>query len=300
MARVTRAVTDGENNRCKIGATQRTTRDGGANCRAILDLDLTDLLTEAAACVLSPSASQAKLLESLDGLRQRHAEHRFQLAVLGQFKRGKSMLLNALLGADALPTGVIPVTAIPMFLQAAPTARLRVTFIACRIEESDADGPAALRQRLTAYVTEGANPRNMLGIARVEVFLPSELLARGVVLIDTPGVGSTFHHNTAAADAVLPECDAALFVVSADPPITEVEVDARPTNGRAIDRGSKQDRHAGPRRTRNSRRVSPTRPDRTGRSGRGHADFLSLQSPRSARPACRGRRSPSRQRTRRT
>lgn len=224
MAGGTRALTDDENNRCEIGPAQRATRDGGAGWRAICDRGLTDLLTEAAACVVSPSASQAKLLERLDGLRQRLAADRFQLAVLGQFKRGKSTLLNALLGADVLPTGVIPVTTIPTFLQAAPTPRLRVTFTAGRVEESDAEGPAALRERLTVFVTEGANPCNKLGIARVEVFLPSELLARGVVLIDTPGVGSTFHHNTAAADAVLPECDAALFVVSPDPPITEVEV----------------------------------------------------------------------------
>jgi hypothetical protein len=93
--------------------------------------------------------------------------------VLGQFKRGK-----------------IPVTAMPTFFQAAPTPHLRVTFAGGRVEESDADGPA-LRARLAALVTEGANPRNMLGIARVAAFLPSELLAGGVVLIDTPGVGST-------------------------------------------------------------------------------------------------------------
>jgi hypothetical protein len=39
-----------------------------------------------------------------------------------------------------------------------------------------------------------------------------------------PGVGSTFLHNTLTAEAVLTECDAALFVLSADPPITETEV----------------------------------------------------------------------------
>jgi hypothetical protein len=39
---------------------------------------------------MSPSASQVKLLERLDGLRQRISADRFQLAVLGQFKRGKS------------------------------------------------------------------------------------------------------------------------------------------------------------------------------------------------------------------
>ena len=45
------------------------------------------------------------------------------------------------------------------------------------------------------------------------------------MIIDTPGVGSTLQHNTEAALQVLPECDAALFVISADPPITEVELD---------------------------------------------------------------------------
>ena len=45
------------------------------------------------------------------------------------------------------------------------------------------------------------------------------------MLIDTPGIGSTLKHNTEAAFQVLPECDAVLFVVSADPPITELEID---------------------------------------------------------------------------
>jgi Dynamin family len=119
---------------------------------------------------------------------------------------------------------VIPVTAVPTFLEDATTVRLRVTFIDGRFEETSAEGFPMLRERLSAFVTEGSNPRNILGVARVEVFLPSELLSRGVVLIDTPGVGSTHYHNTAAANDVLAESDAALFVVSPDPPITEVEV----------------------------------------------------------------------------
>ena len=193
-------------------------------CPVNLDLILTALLTEASASVVSPSPSEEKVLKLLDGLRQRLAAGRFQLAVLGQFKRGKSTLLNALLGAEVLPTGVVPVTAIPTFLQHGPTTRLRVTLTAGRFEESHGNSLLMLREQLSAFVTEGGNPRNTLGVSRVEVFLPSELFARGLVLIDTPGVGSTFHHNTAAAHAVLAECDAALFVVSPDPPITEVEV----------------------------------------------------------------------------
>ena len=58
----------------------------------------------------------------------------------------------------------------------------------------------------------------------MELEVRSEFLDQGIVLVDTPGVGSTFLHNTKAAEAILTECDAAVFVVSTDPPITEAEV----------------------------------------------------------------------------
>jgi predicted GTPase len=75
------------------------------------------------------------------------------------------------------------------------------------------------------FVAEEPNPKNHLGVERVELFYPADILANGTVLIDTPGVGSTIKHNTQAAMQVLPECDAAFFVLSADPPITEIELD---------------------------------------------------------------------------
>ena len=188
-------------------------------------LELAELLASVAISISAPTPSQAKLLGQLNHLRDRLSTERFQLAVLGQFKRGKSTLLNALLRADLLPTGVVPVTALPTFLEDGKILRLRVTYAASAVEEVELSGQEMAQEALRALVTEDANPKNTLGIARVEVSLPSEFLARGVVLIDTPGVGSTFHHNTTAADAILPECDAALFVVSPDPPITELEIE---------------------------------------------------------------------------
>jgi hypothetical protein len=50
-------------------------------------------------------------------LRSRLLEQRLQIAVLGQFKRGKSTLLNAILGEPVLPTGVVPLTAVPTFIR---------------------------------------------------------------------------------------------------------------------------------------------------------------------------------------
>lgn len=157
-------------------------------------------------------------------LRQRLAAGRLHLAVLGQFKRGKSTLLNALLGEELLPTAVVPLTAVPTFLRSGDALTLRTSYTDGRpAEQHQAGSIDELREKLTGLVTEAGNPENLLGISRVEVFLPSPLLARGVVLIDTPGIGSTLHHNTQATLSFLPQCDAALFVLSADPPITEAE-----------------------------------------------------------------------------
>jgi GTPase Era involved in 16S rRNA processing len=64
-----------------------------------------------------------------------------------------------------------------------------------------------------------------LKVSRVEISHPAPLLQQGVVLIDTPGVGSTLKHNTEVAHQILSQCDAALFLVSPDPPITEMELD---------------------------------------------------------------------------
>lgn len=159
-------------------------------------------------------------------LRNRLEAGRFHLAVLGQFKRGKSTLLNALLGQALLPTSVVPVTAIPTFLEYGPDLRIRVCF---QEDKPSTEFAGKTREEsaeiLRGFVTEEGNPKNRLGVGQVDIFLPAPILQHGVVLIDTPGIGSTFTHNTQATLNFLPQCDAALFVVSADPPLTEVEAE---------------------------------------------------------------------------
>ncbi len=160
----------------------------------------------------------ADLLERLDA-------GRFHLAVLGQFKRGKSTLLNALLGEPLLPTSVVPLTAIPTFICPGAVTEARVVYLADGAPAETFRGDAAaLPAFLARFVTEEANPKNRLGVSHVEVSHPAPILRKGVVLIDTPGIGSTFRHNTEATLNFLPQCDAAMFLVSADPPVTEVEI----------------------------------------------------------------------------
>jgi ribosome biogenesis GTPase A len=181
------------------------------------------LLSRAATSVRNVNPAQREILERLNKLKARLEEGLLRVAVLGQFKRGKSTLVNALLGTAVLPTGITPITAIPTFIRAAAQTSARVSFaggkepIICAVPE---DIPRVLEH----YVSETENPRNRLNVERVEIGVHSELLNQGIMLVDTPGIGSTFLHNTRTAEAALSECDAAIFVVSADPPITEAEV----------------------------------------------------------------------------
>jgi GTP-binding protein EngB required for normal cell division len=161
----------------------------------------------------------------IDELESRLTSARLHLAVLGQFKRGKSTLLNALIGEELLPSAVVPVTSVPTFLSWGPRRLIRVIFWDGRTQESCSESSEDASSFLAQYVTESNNPKNHLGVMRVEVTHPSPLLQKGVVLIDTPGIGSTFQHNTEATINFLPQCDAALFLVSADPPITQVEIE---------------------------------------------------------------------------
>jgi len=164
--------------------------------------------------------------ENLLDLQNRLLEGRFHLAVLGQFKRGKSTLLNALLGEVVLPTAIVPLTAIPTFVRSGQTCSAKIIFEDEKAPmENKACDSKELVNFVSKYVTETANPANQLMVQQVEIFHPAEILRNGVVLIDTPGIGSTFRHNTEATLNFLPQCDAAMFLVSADPPITEVEIE---------------------------------------------------------------------------
>jgi predicted GTPase len=159
----------------------------------------------------------ARVERDARALAERVADRRFFVACLGQFKRGKSSLLNALVGTSVLPTGVVPVTAIVTILRYGPKLRAEVHFENGSREEIGIES-------ISAYVSEAQNPANCKGVAAVEVFIPYKLLATGMCLVDTPGIGSTYAGNTAVTRAFVPHIDAALAVFGADPPISGEEL----------------------------------------------------------------------------
>ena len=173
-----------------------------------------DLEGELCRLAALPEVMEPRLTQLLDKLR----ENRFNLVVLGAFKRGKSTLINALMGEAVLPTSIIPLTSVVTILGYGERLEIRVHF-------QNGQRTVITREELAAYITEKGNPKNQKKVREVEIAYPSDYLRDGVRIIDTPGVGSIYSHNTEVAYNYLPQVDAAVFVITVDPPLSAAEED---------------------------------------------------------------------------
>ncbi len=178
-------------------------------------------------CSIASEIGAVEIADDARALASRIAEGLFYVACVGQFKRGKSTLLNAFVGQPLLPTGVIPVTAVITIVRYGPTVRALVHF-------ADGREEAIATDALSEYIAEEKNPENRKRVNVVEVFAPADLLSSGMCLVDTPGLGSVFRQNTETTRAFFPHIDAALMVVGADPPISGEEVAVAEEIGREI------------------------------------------------------------------
>ncbi len=159
-----------------------------------------------------PELKGPNLQRLIDKLRT----NRFNLVVMGAFKRGKSTLINALLGESVLPTAIVPLTSVVTIIGYGEQLDIQVHF------QNGQTRPIS-KNELVDYITEKGNPRNQKGVREVEIAYPSDYLKDGVRIIDTPGVGSVYSHNTDVAYNYLPQVDAAIFVVTVDPPLSAAE-----------------------------------------------------------------------------
>jgi GTP-binding protein EngB required for normal cell division len=153
----------------------------------------------------------------LDGLTSRLEDNNFEVALFGRVSSGKSSLLNRLLGYDLLPVGINPITAVPTRLQYGPDVRAIVSFGTGRSEEVSI-------QEFAALVSERENPGNLKNVTRAMIEVPSKRLSEGIVLVDTPGLGSLAKRGAAETLAYLPSCDMALLLVDAGSTLNEEDV----------------------------------------------------------------------------
>jgi Dynamin family len=188
-------------------AKAATTRSPREDATALLDV-----------CVQAATAYQRDDLSvRLAAARERLIDPRFHVLIVGEFKQGKSSLINSLLGVDVCPVDDDVATAVPTKLHYAPKPEASALLSP---EPETAEGtpstvePVAF-DHVSDYVTEAANPENARRIESVDVGLPAPLLQGGLVLVDTPGVGGLGSTHSTITIGALPMADAVLFVSDA-------------------------------------------------------------------------------------
>lgn len=160
--------------------------------------------------------------------RKRLEDPAFHVFVIGEFKQGKSSLVNALLNAPVCPVDDDIATAVPTAIRFGDPPAAAVLF------DPGGDPSDATREpirediavdQVAAYVTESADIGNDRRVNSVEVSLPRKLLADGLVIVDTPGVGGLGSAHSAATIGALPMADAVVFVSDASQEFTGPELE---------------------------------------------------------------------------
>jgi GTP-binding protein EngB required for normal cell division len=153
----------------------------------------------------------------LSNIVDRLESSRFEIAVFGRVSTGKSSLLNHLIDIDVLPVGVNPITAVPTRIRFGPEPALIVCTAGAKAERMEVS-------RLAEFVTEQLNPANQRQVTRVTLELPSPKLRNGVVLVDTPGLGSLASAGTLETRAYLPQCDLGVVLIDGGSTLTDDDI----------------------------------------------------------------------------
>ncbi|MBN1983667.1 MAG: dynamin family protein [Chitinivibrionales bacterium] len=137
------------------------------------------------------------------------------VAVIGQFKAGKCSLINSIMGSSILPTSVLPLTCVITRIHYGQTSRATVTRMNAQTIEIDFDA-------IEDLITENKNPENEKDIEYVYIETPFLKELPGLRLVDTPGFGSVWVHNTTTTSCWLPRADLAIAVIGAERPMVTV------------------------------------------------------------------------------
>ncbi|MBM4728281.1 Isoniazid-inducible protein iniA [Rhodococcus hoagii] len=169
---------------------------------------------------IASSAGRADLVDRLAVVRRRVVDPRFRVVVVGQLKQGKSQFVNSLLNLSVCSVGDDETTAVPTVVQHAEQASAELVLAEPGGETRRVEVPLAELDSVTPS-TPLAQGREVL---RLEVGVPSPLLADGLVFVDTPGVGGHGNRHAAATLGLLPGADAVLVLSDASQEFTEPEL----------------------------------------------------------------------------
>lgn len=151
-------------------------------------------------------------------------EGKFIVVVCGEFRRGKSSLLNAFLNEmqEFFPVDISVTTNLVTTITYAQKEKITVV-----IGEADSDKEtmkSITRAEIRKYVTEKDNPRNVLEARLMDIETPNPQLKQGLTLVDTPGIGALYAQHTNITYAFIPNADAIIFVSDTVKPLSEIDL----------------------------------------------------------------------------
>ncbi|MDR6415005.1 dynamin family protein [Pseudarthrobacter sulfonivorans] len=205
-----------------------TTADPAAPARASAPATSAQLvkLVEQGIEIVS-EGERADLRKRLDQTLLRLKDPSIRVIVVGEFKQGKSKLINALVNAPVCPVDDDIATSVPTVVRHGDPASASVLLPRAEKDASEDEQLERLPINiadLAAYVSERGNPGNAKKLVAAEVFLPRKVLAGGLTVVDSPGVGGLGSTHTLTTLTALPTADAMLLVTDASQEYTEPEI----------------------------------------------------------------------------
>ena len=180
--------------------------------------ELAELLNRTAA--VATSAGRSDLVDRVEAARSRVLDPRRRIIVVGPLKQGKSQFVNSLLNLTVCSVGDDETTAIPTVVSNAESFSAQLVLADPGSEPIRVDVPA---EEVTTVTP--ASPRAQgREVLRLDIGVPSPLLADGLVLVDTPGVGGHGNPHAAGTLGLIPSADAVLVVSDASREFTEPEL----------------------------------------------------------------------------
>ncbi|MBY4401724.1 dynamin family protein [Rhodococcus fascians] len=180
--------------------------------------ELAELLDRTAE--VATSAGRSDLVDRVEAAKSRVLDPRRRIIVVGPLKQGKSQFVNSLLNLTVCSVGDDETTAIPTVVSNADS------FSAQLVLANPGDEPIRVEVPLEEITTvTPASPRAQgREVLRLDIAVPSPLLADGLVLVDTPGVGGHGNPHAAGTLGLIPSADAVLVVSDASREFTEPEL----------------------------------------------------------------------------
>lgn len=164
------------------------------------------------------------LSRRLEQTRTRLMDPSVRVIVVGEFKQGKSQLINALVNAPVCPVDDDIATSVPTVVRHGSPPSAAVLVAGSPGGEAEPKRVPIEIDELAAHVSEKGNPGNKRGFISAEVCLPRKILSGGLTLIDSPGVGGFNSVHSLTTLTALPTADAMLLVSDASQEYTEPEM----------------------------------------------------------------------------